>query len=80
MNSLEFEVISVAKNGAAHVKINSDLDNLGVLYLDKHQFEPIRRIFARGCFENNIDFNIKNPFEVDEFEEENILDIDYSEN
>ncbi len=80
MNSLELEVISVAKSGATHVKLNSDLDDLGVLYLDKQQFETIRRILARGCFENNIDFDIKNPFEVDEYEEKNILDIDYSEN
>ncbi len=81
MNSLELEIDKFTSNGGVHVKVNSDRENLGILYLTEEQFNSIKRIITSGCFTNNIDFEIKNPFDVDEELEDDIFDLkNYSEN
>lgn len=76
MNSLELEVVSRTKAGGAHVKINDGGENLGVLYLDRNQYETIKGILTAGAFQKDVDFIISNPFE----DAEDVEDIfDYSE-
>lgn len=66
MNSLELEVVSRTNNNGAHVKLNDGNENLGVLYLDKRQLESIIGILTTGCFNKDIDFLIKNPFDTED--------------
>jgi hypothetical protein len=69
MNNLELEVVTLTGGGGAHVKLNDGNENLGILYLDKKQFEAIIGILTTGSFQKDIDFSIKNPFDQDEGEE-----------
>lgn len=69
MNSLELEVISKTNDGGAHVKLNDGNDNLGILYLDKKQFEVIIGILTTGSFQKDVDFSVKNPFDVEDDED-----------
>jgi hypothetical protein len=81
MNSLELEIAKFTGNGGVHVNVNSERENLGILYLTEEQFNLIKKIFTTGCFSSSIDFEIKNPFTVDDYEEEDIFDLkNYSEN
>lgn len=66
MNSLELEVISTTKGGGVHVKINDGRDNLGVLYLDKTQYETLLGILSAGSFQKDVDFIVKNPFDQED--------------
>jgi hypothetical protein len=75
MNSLELEVISQTGNGGAHVKLNDNGENLGILYLDKNQLNTLIGILITGSFNKEVDFTVKNPFE--DSEEEDIM-FDYN--
>jgi len=70
MNSLELEVMSLTSNGGAHVKLNDGNENLGVLYLDKRQYEAIIGILTAGSFNKDVEFYITNPFGDNDSEEE----------
>lgn len=76
MNSLELEVVTLTNNGGAHVKLNDGSENLGILYLDKKQFETIIGILTTGSFNKDVDFVIKNPFDVDTDEDSSIFNFD----
>jgi hypothetical protein len=75
MNSLELEVVNLTSRGGAHVKINDAGDNLGILYLDKKQFEAIIGILTTGSFNKDIDFIINNPFDIETDEDHSIFDF-----
>jgi hypothetical protein len=70
MNSLELEVVTLTSGGGAHVKLNDDGENLGILYLDKRQLEAIIGILTVGSFNKEINFSINNPFSEDELDED----------
>jgi predicted enzyme involved in methoxymalonyl-ACP biosynthesis len=62
MNRLELEVVTVTKDGGAHVKLNDNGENLGILYLDKKQLSTIIGVLTVGSFNKEIDFSVVNPF------------------
>jgi hypothetical protein len=70
MNKLELEVVTLTKGGGAHVKLNDDGENLGILYLDKRQLDAIIGVLTVGTFNKEIDFSVINPFFEDNAEED----------
>ena len=81
MNSLELEVLKFTGNGNVHVKVNSDNDDLGVLYLTANQFKQIKTLLIAGCHNQSIDFSIKNIFDDSEYLDDDFYNVDdYSEN
>lgn len=67
MNNLEIEVVKHTDSGGAHIKLNSDGDNLGFLYVNADQYKSLKSVLTAGCFKNSIDFNLKNSFDVEDF-------------
>jgi hypothetical protein len=66
MNSLELEVVSTTKGGGVHVKVNDGVENLGILYLDRKQYEVLIGILSAGSFQKDVEFVVSNPFEQED--------------
>jgi hypothetical protein len=69
MNNLELEIVSRTTNGGAHVKLNDNNENLGILYLDNRQLEVLTGILTVGSFNKEVEFTVKDPFEGDSSED-----------
>jgi hypothetical protein len=81
MNSLELEVLKFTDSGNVHVKVNSDNDDLGMLYLTAKQFKEIKTLLISGCHGQSIDFSIKNIFDDQEYSDDEFYSLNnYSEN
>ena len=80
MNSLELEVLKFTGNGNVHVKVNSDNDDLGILYLTANQFKEIKSLLTSGCHNQSVDFSVKNIFDDSEYLDDDFYNLDtYSE-
>jgi hypothetical protein len=78
MNSLDLKVVNKTKTGAVHLEVNSSGENLGVLYLSEEQFTNIVSVLRVGCFNKDIDFQLKDPYNVEEETGEDDLHIIFS--
>lgn len=67
MNSLEMEVVKHTEKGGAHIKLNSDGDNLGFLYLSEEQYKTLKGVLTSGCLKNSVNFNLKNSFDTEDY-------------
>lgn len=77
MNNITLQVTDISKNGSYHVKLIVDDKESGIIYLTSAQFEPFVDVIHLGCREKNISFNVENPFDVEEEDNEDFTDEDY---
>jgi hypothetical protein len=78
MNSLDLKVVNKTKTGAVHLEVNSSGENLGVLYLSEEQFTDIVGVLRVGCFNKDIDFQLNDPYNIEEEVIEDDLHIIFS--
>lgn len=63
MSSLSLVVADQSESGSYHVKILVDDKDSGILYVSPEQFDFIVKSFWRSCTQENISFNVDNPFD-----------------
>lgn len=73
MNSLELTVTNKTTRGAVHLNIKSSGDDLGILYLSEDQYNDIISILRSGCFNKEVDFQINNPYNSEDEDEDDSL-------
>lgn len=79
MSSLELEVKGKTSAGAVHLQVKSSGDELGLLYLTNDQYLNLLKILRVGCFNKEVDFSVKDPYNSEEdVEEDNNLHTFFS--
>ena len=62
MNNLQFEVTSKTKNNCVHLRVLDGKEDIGLLYLNSHQYSAMLQIIRTGCFNRDIDFSVIDPY------------------
>ena len=68
MSSLSLVVVDQSAAGSYHVKIIVDEKDSGILYVAPDQFDFIVKSFWRSCTQENVSFNVENPFDTNSFD------------
>jgi hypothetical protein len=70
MNSVSLIVVDQTSSGCNHIKIIIDEKDSGILYLTSDQFDFISKSLWRACTNEGIPFDIKNPFDENNFDDD----------
>ena len=65
MRSISLIVADQTPGGSLHVKMFIDEKESGILYLNEDQFLLLSKFLRSSCLENDINFDVENPFDPD---------------
>jgi len=69
MSSFSLIVIDQSASGSYHVKILVNEKESGILYVAPDQFNFIVKSFWKSCTQENVSFNVENPFETNFYDD-----------